>query len=129
MSSDPTEPGRPRVMTKRHKMPFSLLFLGMNSTFQYRNSLSRFFWESILTKASKPLWPAPNRCQFQSAFILLQVFHSSAWLTTVHWFSSNINSWLAVQLLIWRCKLRSFPWICKFQTSTKSIDFVTQIST
>ena len=38
-------------------------------------------------------------------------------LTAVHQFSNNISSWLAVQRLIWRCKLWSFPWRCKFQTS------------
>uniref|UniRef100_A0A2N9GKH7 Uncharacterized protein n=1 Tax=Fagus sylvatica TaxID=28930 RepID=A0A2N9GKH7_FAGSY len=65
VSSDPTIPGRPRAINRRYKRPFSLLSSGMNSTFQYRNSLSRFFWESILTKASEPLWPAPNRCQFR----------------------------------------------------------------
>ena len=118
VSPDPIKSGRPRTMTRRHKMPFSHLFLGMNSTFQHRNSLSRFFWEFILTKASEPLWPAPNRYQFRSTSLLLQVFHPSDRLTAVHRFSSNISSWLAVQLLIWRCKLWSFPWRCKFQTST-----------
>ena len=118
VSPDPMESGRPRTMTRRHKMLFSHLFSGMNSTFQHRNSLLRFFWEFILIKASEPLWPTPNRCQFWSTSLLLQVFHPSDRLTAVHRFSSNISSWLAVQLLIWRCKLRSFPWKWKFRTST-----------
>ena len=89
--SNPKESGRPRVMTRKHKMPLSLLVSSMNSTFQYRITLSRFFWELILTKASEPPRSAPNRCQFQSTSLLLLVFHPSARLTAVHWFSSNIT--------------------------------------
>ena len=61
----------------------------MNSTFHYKNILSRFFWESIQTKASEPLWLAPNRCQFRSTFLFLQVFHPSAQVSTVQWSSKT----------------------------------------
>ena len=71
MSLNPRESRRPRVMTRQHKRPSSLQISSMNSTFYYRNTLSRFFWESILTKASEPLWPAPNRCQIRSTFFAL----------------------------------------------------------
>ncbi len=43
VSPNPMESGRARVTTRKHKMPLSLLISGMNSTFEYRNSLSRFF--------------------------------------------------------------------------------------
>uniref|UniRef100_A0A2N9GA92 CCHC-type domain-containing protein n=1 Tax=Fagus sylvatica TaxID=28930 RepID=A0A2N9GA92_FAGSY len=45
VSSDLTESGRPRGLTKKHKRPFSFLLSGMNSTFQYRNSLAKVFLE------------------------------------------------------------------------------------
>jgi hypothetical protein len=45
VSTNPMESGRPRVITRRHKTPLSLLISGMNSTFEYRITLSKFFCE------------------------------------------------------------------------------------
>uniref|UniRef100_A0A2N9IKM3 Uncharacterized protein n=1 Tax=Fagus sylvatica TaxID=28930 RepID=A0A2N9IKM3_FAGSY len=55
MSSDPTTPGRPRAMNRRHIKPF----------------------------LSPLLRPAPNRCPFPISFFVLQVFHPQARLTAV----------------------------------------------
>ena len=118
VSRDPTDSGRPRGLPEGIKC-YSLSVLKYE---QYTKtpdySLYIFSGELRLTKASEPPRPAPNRCPLRSLSCLLQIFRSSARLMVVNWFSSNFSSWLAVQLLIWRCKLRSFPWRCRFQTST-----------
>ena len=118
VSPDPMESGRPRVWPegiKCHSLTYSQVWAVLLNI----ESLSQGFSDKLrLTKASEPPKPAPNRCPLRSLSCLLQVFRSLARLTAVYWFSSNFSSWLAVQLLIWRYKLRSFPWRCRFQTST-----------